>query len=167
MTVETTSNTQEFSGNDSTTVFPFNFPYFNDSEIFVSTFDSNGVETQLTQNVDYTIPPGTTRNGGQINYPISGSPLPTSQTLTVTRELPVTQTASIRNQSRFNASVHETVFDKLIMILQQYINQALNRFGGNNKMLQDIDMNNHRILNLPVPGGDKEPLRKGDITQRS
>ena len=50
------------------------------------------------------------------------------------------------------------------MILQQYLNRALNRFGGNNKMLQDIDMNNNHILNLPVPGGDQEPLRKGDIT---
>jgi hypothetical protein len=164
MTVETTSNNIEYDGNDSTTVFPFNFPFFNDSEIFVSIFDSNGVETPLTQDIDYTLPPGEKRNGGQINYPISGSPLPTTYTLTIVRELPLTQTASIRNQGRFNASVHETVFDKLIMILQQYLNKALNRFGGNNKMLQDIDMNNHRILNLPVPGGDKEPLRKGDIT---
>ncbi len=164
MTVETTSNNIEYDGNDSTTVFPFNFPFFNDSEIFVSIFDSNGVETPLTQDIDYTLPLGEKRNGGQINYPISGSPLPTNYTLIITRELPLTQTASIRNQGRFNASVHETVFDKLIMILQQYLNKALNRFGGNNKMLQDIDMNNHRILNLPVPGGDTEPLRKGDIT---
>lgn len=163
MTVETTHNSQEFEGNGSTTVFPFNFPYFNDDEILVSIFDDTGEETQLIQDLDYRLTSVNKRNGGQISYPITGDELPSSYTLLVTRELPITQTASIRNQGSFNASVHETVFDKVIMILQQFISRALNRFGGNNKMLQDIDMNGNRIVNLPAPGGNSEPLRKGDI----
>ena len=42
--------------------------------------------------------------------------------------------------------------------------EMLHTTGGNNTMSQELDMNSNRILNLPAPLGDTEPLRKCDIT---
>ena len=166
MTVETEFNSQEFEGNDSAIDFPFYFPFFNDSEIFASIFDANGNETELVQGVDYQLTSTKKRDGGSIRYPVSGFPLPTGSTLVVTRELPVTQTASVRNQGRFNASVHETVFDKLIMILQQFLNKALWRTGGNNKMLQSLDMGNNKIVNLKNAENSGDAVNLGQADGR-
>tara|TARA_R110000803_G_scaffold67241_9_gene128932 strand:- start:1082 stop:1792 length:711 start_codon:yes stop_codon:yes gene_type:complete len=163
MTVETTHNEQEFDGNDSAVVFPFNFPFFNDSEIFVYLTDVNGIQTELNQLSDYTITAPSKRSGGQINYPVTGDPLATGEKLLVVRTLPVDQTASIRNQGRFNAAIHETVFDKITMILQQFFGQAIFRFGGNNKMGQDLNMGSFSITDLDM----KETVNAKDAINRS
>lgn len=45
------------------------------------------------------------------------------------------------------------------------IDNTLSRDGTSpNSMASNLDMNSYRILNLPAPSSDTEPLRKGDLT---
>ena len=51
-------------------------------------------------------------------------------------------------------------------ILQAAIDTLLSRDGTvPNQMVSLLDMNNHRIINLPYPVSDQEPARHGDIQQ--
>jgi len=64
-------------------------------------------------------------------------------------------------KSGFNLSKINDNFEKIEEVINTEI---IHSVGSNNIMSQDLDMNSKRLLNLPVPLGDTEPLRKGDIT---
>lgn len=105
-------------GNGATTVFTYNFLIPNASSVLVIYTDADGNETELTTS-QYTITGLNDSAGGTVTYPLVGSPIASGTTLTIKRELPLTQTKSISNQGAFYPQTVETALDYLTMQLQQ------------------------------------------------
>lgn len=122
----TISNTDDpvagpFEGDDSQTVFPFTFKAFGESDLEVAV-RIGGVQSTLTLDVDYSVSLNADQNanpGGTITYPLSGSPLATGDTLTISSDLEYTQPAAIPNLSGFYARVVETALDRVTMLIKQ------------------------------------------------
>lgn len=110
------------SGNGSTTAFAYGFivPFQADGitpAVSVFTTDSSGNITTLMPN-QYTIAGVANPAGGTVTYPLSGSPLPSGSTITITRALAYIQPTAVSNQSFYPHTV-EQVADNLDMQIQQ------------------------------------------------
>lgn len=121
MTVASSTNRVDYTGNGSTTVFSFTFRVFAATDLVVTKADADGVETVLTLNTDYTVTGVGSYSGGSITL---GSALTNGHTMTIQRVLPLTQETDLRNQGQFFAETHEDVFDRLAMINQQLQEQV-------------------------------------------
>ncbi len=111
-----------FDGNDSTTSFPFTFKVFATDELVVYLTDTTGVETVLTLDSDYSVSLNadqTADPGGDITYPLSGSPLATGEKLTAIGGLPYDQTLDIPDGGNFDPLAMENALDRIEMQIQQ------------------------------------------------
>lgn len=122
MTVSTTVNKQEFPGNDSATMFSVNaFKILDASHVKLYLYDGS-TASLLTKDVDWSISLNAdqeTSPGGDITYPLVGSPLATGNKVIALRELPVTQASDLFNQGGALAEVAEDGLDRTIMMIQQ------------------------------------------------
>lgn len=116
MTVATSSNRVDYTGNGSTTVFSFSFRIFENADLVVTQATPAGVETELTLGTDYTVSGAGSYNGGSITL---ATALTDGYSLTIQRVLEITQETDLRNQGQFFAETHEDVFDRLVMVTQQ------------------------------------------------
>lgn len=116
-----TSTTGPQNGNDVTTNWPYSFAVQQAADLRVVIADSNGVETELVLDTDFSIGAGETfpRIGGSIDYPISGSPLASGSTITILRALDYKQAFDFTNQGTTWPEVVESMADKLTMMIQQ------------------------------------------------
>ena len=116
MTLSTDKNKKTYTENGSTTVFPFPYKFFKNTDLEVWSADLQGTETKLTLNVHYTVTGAGLQAGGSITKTAAA---PQNYALTIKRIVPLTQETSLRNQSKFYAEVHEDEFDRLVMQQQQ------------------------------------------------
>lgn len=116
MTVETNVSKAQFLGSGSTGPFTFDFKFFANSEIYVIKTSSAGVGTDLTETTHYTLIGAGSSSGGAVTLVTA---LATGEELTIYRVVEPVQTTSIRNQAAFYPEIHESVFDKLVMMVQQ------------------------------------------------
>jgi hypothetical protein len=120
MTLSTTiSKSGPYTGNGVTTVFPYGFKILVDTEADVIHTNVTGLETILILDTDYTISGIGIDAGGNVTYPISGSPLPATETLTIARNVPFTQDTDLVNQDTIYSEVIETSLDRSTMMIQQ------------------------------------------------
>lgn len=131
MTVTTASNKAIVAGNGATTVFAFNFIGVNADLISVTLTDSGGVETLLDPSL-YTLalnPAGTALwgIGGTLTYPLTGGPLAAGNTLTLLRELPLTQAISLQNQTSYGQ--YNTAAEQAVDLLEMQLQQVYEQFG--------------------------------------
>jgi len=119
MTVSSENQKVSYDGNDVTTVFPYNFKIYDEDHLTVIHTDSDGVETTLVLNTDYTVSGVGEEAGGNVTYPISGSPLAIGEKLTVLRELDLLQETDFHNQGGFYPDTAETQLDYDVMMMQQ------------------------------------------------
>jgi len=117
-----------YTGNGSNTSFPFNFPITATTDIIIMVTDPNG---NITYPTNYQVTPnysGILITSGVVTYPYptTGTVLPAGWTLTIIRNIPLTQANSYVNQGPFNAQTIEQALDKLTMISQN-ANDGLNR----------------------------------------
>jgi hypothetical protein len=118
----TTRRAGPYSGNGVATSFAFSFKVFATSDISVVRADSNGAETTLVLNSDYSVTLNGDQNaspGGTVTYPISGSPLATGEKLAIVGNLEYSQTTQLPNGGAYNASVVERAMDRLTILSQQ------------------------------------------------
>lgn len=117
MTVSSaTTKAGPYSGNGVTTVFAYNFKVFDASELQVVLLDAAGQQTTLTLTTHYSVTGAGAAAGGTVvmaTAPASG------ETLTITRNVALTQETDLRQQGGFYPEVHERVFDRLSMGLIQ------------------------------------------------
>lgn len=118
MTVTTTLDRQYFPGDGSNKNFPFNFKFFDNSQIYVYLIDATGDAVGKILNIDYTLSGALSPSGGMVVMSVAP---PTGYRLLVRRILSQTQPTSIRNQGAFFPAIHEDVFDRLTMLIQQAI----------------------------------------------
>lgn len=122
MTVSSSTDRATFPGNGVTIVFPLPFRFFANTEVEASLIDdTTGAVTPLSIGTHYTLTgAGLPEQDGNadseltmITAPIDGV------SLFVQRVLPLTQSTDIVNQGQFHAEIHEIVFDRLTMLIQQ------------------------------------------------
>lgn len=122
MTVISATNNETFIGNGVTTIWDLPFRFFSNGDVFAYLIDPvTKVITPLVQGTDY----GLTGAGlpeqfgtapGKI---VTAVPVPNLTQLFVERIMDIEQLTDIINQGRFFPEVHEDVFDRLTMLIQQ------------------------------------------------
>lgn len=117
MTIASTNNRNDYTGNGATAIYPYGFKIFSATDLLVTKRDTDDVETTLVVNTDYTVSGVGVTAGG--NVTLTAGNLPTSYALTIRRVRPLTQNTDIRNQGDFFAEIHEDAFDGMVMIDQQ------------------------------------------------
>lgn len=125
----TTRKAGPFTGNSSTTSFPFTFKVFTTADVKVTVNDANGVETVLVLDSGYSVTLNADQEatpGGTVTYPVSGSPLATGLKLTITGNVSYSQDTDIPTGGDFNPTVLENALDSLSMQIQQ-VNEAVSR----------------------------------------
>ena len=111
MTVTTTTNRNEYSGNGTQTTFPYTYKIFKDTDLQVYV---NGVLQTLTTH--YTVSGVGNATGGDVVFvtaPANGAKV------LLLRVLPATQETSYPSNDKFPAKVHEDLADRAIMLIQQ------------------------------------------------
>lgn len=129
MTISTLQSQITVGGNGASTVF--DFPFVGDSTadiaVIYTQYSSPGVVLSVTtlspSQYSVVFSPIVVGSlwavGGSITYPLSGTPIPAPNTLTIQRVIPLTQETDISNQGDFYPTVTETAVDIIEMQLQQ------------------------------------------------
>lgn len=112
MTVHTTTNKVQYTGNGSARVWPYTFPCAD--EDWLKLYVTEGGTTARVLN-DYAVD----LDEKTVTYPVSGTPLTSSQTLTILRELPLEQSLDLVNQGTLEAEAIEAEFDEIVQMVQQ------------------------------------------------
>jgi len=121
VTVSSLSNKVVIAGNGSTTVFSYNFQINNATDCQVIYTDATGTSTTLSSTL-YTITGLGVPTGGTVTYN-PGTPIASGTSLTITRQLALTQPTSIQNQGAFYPSAVEAAIDRAVMEVQQVSEQ--------------------------------------------
>ena len=127
MTISSTTNRNNYTGNDTTDTYNYSFRVFAETDFVITVRNTTtDVETELTLTTDYTVTSVGVVAGGTIvlagtgkAWQGTGGNLDTGYEMTIRRVVGLTQSTDIRNQGDFFPEVHEDVFDKLTMIAQQ------------------------------------------------
>lgn len=125
----TTRKAGPFTGNGSTTAFPFTFKVFTTSDVAVIVADVDGIESTLTLDSDYSVTLNSDQDatpGGTVTYPISGAPLPSTDKLSIKGDVGYEQGTDIPTGGDFNPVVLENALDSLSMQIQQ-LQEAVSR----------------------------------------
>ncbi|UHG99207.1 phage tailspike polysaccharide lyase family protein [Pseudomonas sp. 7-41] len=159
MTVNTTESSALFATNGVTTNFPFYFKFLANEDLIVTYIDPQGVSTQLLFGTQYTANGAGSESGGSV---VTSTALAGPGQLVVAREMDVLQLTSLRNQGKFLAEIHEDVFDRLTMLIQQgfsLFKRALIRPLG----LDYFFAENRRITSVANPIGQQDAATKQSV----
>lgn len=111
-----------YSTNGVTTVFAYGFLIFDESHLSVFKTDiSDGSEVTLVLDSDYTVTGVDEPTGGDV---IIDPALAAGFDITILRIVPQTQETDLSNQGSWLPEVHERVFDRLTMMVQDLQEQS-------------------------------------------
>lgn len=125
MTVSSQTSNETFDGNGVTTVWDLPFRFFSNSDVFVYRIANAGTPSQSTTllaiGTDYTLTgAGLPEQFGTAPGKITTTvPVAATDNLFVERAMDIEQLTDITNQGKFFPEVHEDVFDRLTMLIQQ------------------------------------------------
>ncbi|MEY1276714.1 hypothetical protein AB7080_12350, partial [Providencia rettgeri] len=163
MTVSTEISSNEYTGNGVTTDFDYKFRIFKANQLSVITSDADGDNVvTLRLGTDYTVTGANKSAGGKV---ILTKPLADKLQISITRDIPIKQETSFRNQSKFFAETHEDAFDYLTMLIQKIwgiVGLCLKRPS---KLANWFDAKNYRISNLGKPKEDSDAADYGTVKE--
>lgn len=123
MTIETTAIKAVALGNGATTVWPFTFLIPDDDQVVITLVDvASGNETVVSPAL-YSVNGAGQPAGGNVTYPLSGSPLTSAYYFVIERVMPLEQETTLLNQGAALPAVIEDALDYLTMITQQLQDQ--------------------------------------------
>lgn len=160
MTVSSQTSNETFHGNGVTITWPLPFRFFSNDDIFVYRVDPITQDTTLLSiGTDYTLTgAGLPEQFGAAPGTITTTtPLATGKDLYVERVMDVEQLTDIVNQGKFFPEVHEDVFDRLTMLIQQgmsWLTRALVRPVGKDY----YDAEGRIISNLKDPVAEQDAV---------
>lgn len=129
MTINNDSRRNRVNGNDSRTSFSYPFKVTNSNQITVDIADANNENPRtLVEGSDYTVNNVGFIDGGTIDYPITGSPLPTGWSITLRLNPERLQQTAFNYGGPYNEAIHEDAFDYLTRIIlsqQEEIDRCL------------------------------------------
>lgn len=115
MTITTAKRLKTHVGNDAATVFPYDFYIPDAASLEVSLYSSVTGVTTVLNSATYSVTGLGDPNFGSVTYPLSGSPITTTQTLIIKRIVPYTQTVDISNQGGYQPEIFEAALDRVAM----------------------------------------------------
>ncbi|MEX9688166.1 hypothetical protein AB7Y06_03750 [Providencia rettgeri] len=162
MTVSTEISSNEYTGNGVTTDFDYKFRIFKANQLSVITSDADGDNVvTLRLGTDYTVTGVNKSTGGKV---ILIRPLADKRKIGITREIPIKQETSFRNQSKFFAETHEDAFDYLTMILQRIWGSLGSLYLKRPNILANwFDAKGYRIANLGKPKRNSDGVDLGTL----
>lgn len=160
MTVSTVVDHNDYIGNGVTTSFPYTFRIFKKTDLSVSVVDLSGNITVLVLDTDYSVTNAGGYSGGAV---ILNSPLANGWQISISRELEPTQETDLRNQGKFFAEVHEDVFDKLTMLIQQGMSLARLALRKPSSIANFYDAIGNYITNLRDPVKSQDAATKNYV----
>ena len=110
-----------YSGNNFTTTFEFNFYIENSNQLKVTLFDKENVQHVLEVDVDYSIHELKNKNGSYITFPLNSSNYETlgeNEKISLELVLPISQETQYNNSSLLNLEALEYSFDYLTRLIQ-------------------------------------------------
>jgi len=116
MTVSSEVYRNQYSCNGSQTEFPYTFRILDEEHLKVVLTDSGGTETVLTLTTDYTVSGVGDASGGNVT---TVETYASGNTITIVRDVPLTQETDYIEGDDFPAQSHEDALDKLTMMVQQ------------------------------------------------
>ena len=116
MTVSTTTTTNSYSGNGSTTAFAYTFKIFANTEMVVILRSAAGVETVQTLTTHYSVSGVGSASGGTVTF---GSAPASGVTVLLKRDTTLSQGTDYVENDPFPAATHEDSLDKLTHIAQE------------------------------------------------
>jgi len=145
-----------YNGNDSTTVFAYDFKVLDESHLVVTLTSSAGVEIVQTISTHYTVS-GVGNDGGG-NVTMLTAPA-TGETLTITRSVPKTQLVDLQNRGGVQPQTLETMTDRVVQITQD-LQEELDRTP---KFQVSSDLSSFDPT-IPAPVASKAIVIKSDNT---
>lgn len=111
MTISTTANRQDYTGNGCTVAFAYTFkiPAASDLDIYVD-------NAQKTLTTDYTVSGAGSASGGTVTFNTAPG---CNKSVALVRDVAYTQATAYPENDPFPASSHEDALDKLTMLVQQ------------------------------------------------
>ncbi len=120
----TTRKAGSYTGNGSTTQFPFSFKVFSASDVLVVRTDPVGAESNLVLGTDYTVALNADQDanpGGTITATTAPA---TGYLITATSQVQNLQPVTLTNQGAFYPKVINDAFDRLTILVQQVAEQV-------------------------------------------
>jgi hypothetical protein len=105
--------------NGVTATFSVTFPYQAQADLVVTSTTGVGAVTTLALTTDYTLNVTSTTTTATLTLTAPASSCPNGNTLKITRATALTQPTSFKSQLNFNPALHEMVYDRLEMQIQQ------------------------------------------------
>lgn len=149
MAIDNPSNKKEFvSAGTTNEQFPFNRPYFAESDIVVTRQQADGTITTLAINTDYTLTPtnGDTLQGGTV---IAVTNFTAGDIIVVARIVPFTQEYDLQEGSDIDPTALNTAFDRIVSQNQQQ------------------EENFERTIQHPITDPDGTTYTVGSTTERA
>lgn len=120
MTISAETSQARYTGNATTTIFPYAFKILDAAHIEAIIADANDEnQATLVLDTDFSVSGVGEDAGGNVTYPISGTPLPAGWTITISRVVPLKQLTDLQNQGGFFPETHEDALDYARMVDQQ------------------------------------------------
>lgn len=112
MTVSSNNRVNTYTGDGTTTVFPYTFRILKDTDILVQIKDANGVLTTKTITTDYTVSGAGDSSGGNITFVTAPA---STDTIALTRNMPFQQNTDYVENDPLPAQSLEEALDELTM----------------------------------------------------
>lgn len=121
MSLEPNPRRNDYVGDGSTSVYDYDFPINDKTELLVKTLDSDYNVDTLVLDTDYSVSGVEDENGGSITLLVSmiATPLESGTNLIILGRLPIEQQNDIGNQGSFRPDVIEDEFDNLSKVDQE------------------------------------------------
>lgn len=123
MTVASTISRIQYTASGSTIEFSFPYLFYDASHLKVWATGSDGIATQKTLGLDYTVSGAGQSAGGAVTFatpPLAGT------LITIKRVVPISQSLDLVNNASFDADTLEKTFDLVVMNCQQ-LDETLSR----------------------------------------
>lgn len=157
MTITSENKRNQYTITEAQVVFPYTFRILAQGNLLVIHTTAVGVETELELTTNYTVSGVGDAGGGNVTTCGDDSPYPTDDTITIIRDVPLTQLTDYVEHDTFPAESHEDALDKLIMIVQEYAERL-------DRALFLLKSSVYSDLTLPDPVANKLLAWKDDLS---